>query len=107
MREIKIDARNYEEIKIGEHVYMIDLSEEALNRYRTRFPEMGGLINELVESEVLDFDTLIKNFREIINSMYLEEPFDAINAECGSNLTALARVIRQSLDALREILKAV
>ena len=105
MREIKIDARNYEEIKIGEHVYKLDLSEEALNRYRMRFPEMGVLINDLLAAEVLDFDTLIKNFREIVNVMYLEEPFDAINAECGYNTTALTRVVRQSLDALTEIFR--
>ena len=105
MREIKFDQKNYEEIKIGEHVYKLDLSNEALERYRTRFQEIFRSLQQMTAAQTVDVKVLIDTLREVINGMYLDDPFDSISADFGCNVLALTKIFIQSVDAFKDILK--
>lgn len=105
MREIKVDLKNYEEIKIGEHVYKLDLSNEALERYRTRFQEIFNDLQQMTVAQTVDISVLKSTLREVINGMYLDSPFDSISAEFGGNVLALTKIFIQSVDAFKDLLK--
>ena len=105
MRERKVNLRNFEEIKIGEHVYKLDLSNEALERYRTRFQVIQHKLNEMIASDTLNVDTVMETLKEVINGMYLDAPFDEISAEFGGNMLALTKVFILSVDAFKDIMK--
>jgi len=105
MREINVGLKNYEEIKIGQHVYKLDLSNEALERYRTRFQVIQYKLNEMTASDTLNVDTVMGALKEVINGMYLGTPFDEISAEFGGNMLALTKVFILSVEAFKDIMK--
>jgi len=105
MREIKIDQQNYEEIKIGEYVYKLDLSNEALERYRTRFQEIFHSLQQMTAAQAVDIKVLMDTLREVINGMYLDDPFDSMSAGFGGSVLALTKIFIQSVEALKDILK--
>ena len=105
MREIKVELRNFEEIKIGERVYKLDLSNEALERYRTQFQVIQYKLNEMIASDTLNVGAVMDTLKEVINGMYLDAPFDEMSAEFGRNVLALTKVFIQSVEAFKDIMK--
>ena len=105
MREIKVELRNFEEIKIGERVYKLDLSNEALERYRTQFQTIQYKLNEMTSSSTLNINTIMETLKEVINGMYLDAPFDSMSAEFGGNVLALTKIFIQSVEAFKDIMK--
>jgi len=105
MREIKIDLKNYEEVKIGDKVYQLDISNEALERYATKFKLLQIKISAMTSSDNLNFNTIKDALKEVINGMYLNEPYDEISAAFGGNMIALTQVFIHTVDIFKDVMK--
>jgi alcohol dehydrogenase YqhD (iron-dependent ADH family) len=99
MREIHVDTRPYEEIKIGNTVFKLDISDAALNRYVSEFAELvSGLKNNPSYEEVK------KAIQTIVNTIFYDEPFDTISAECGNKLLEMTKAMNEVAGILRDLL---
>ena len=89
MFEIKIN-KSYEDIRIGDRIFRLDLSDEALQRFKTDAPKVSEKLKTLENSSLDDAKEAIKI---VINFMFIGEPFQEIYEMCGESVLETASVM--------------
>jgi hypothetical protein len=75
MKTININAKSYEEVKIGSGVYKVDLSNTAFERYSTEAQKLADDINKSLTAKNFSFKKVEESLKDAINLVFVGEPY--------------------------------
>lgn len=110
MREFKF-KKSYEEIKINEKVYRLDLADDKLTGYQSLFKKYYDKTQEMQKVDVAALDEnesleFINKSKEIVsvllNAILGEGSFDVIYEESGRSLVNVSDLILYLMDVINE-----
>jgi hypothetical protein len=103
MRELQVDCLPYEELKIGNTIFQLDISDVALEKYKAEF---AGLAKDL--KHATSYEEIRQALRTMINGIFisdtLNEPFEAFYNECGRSTVNMVRALNKITGVFAEIM---
>lgn len=101
MKEFKI-KKSYEEVKIGGHVFKIDMGDEVLNNFRKDSPLVAEILKNYDAEDKDAIDLLRDTLEAIVNNIFMDSPFDTIYGLCNHSLISVSEILVQALDVINE-----
>jgi hypothetical protein len=99
MHEIQVNSKPYEEIKIGDSVFKLDISDAAFSRYQTEFKNLADTLKNNAS-----MDGIKKAIQTIVNSIFYDTPYDKFSSECGHRLMEMIKALYQVAKVFTDLL---